>query len=622
MFSHRGMRRAAATEERPQDSGEALRRLMGYLRPFWPRLLVVSLLIVASSLARLAGPYLIGVAVDRFISPEPGVPSTFSLLAGLDRQTGLGATMLILLAVYLLNWGASFGQFYLMVQVGQRLLYNLREQIFARLQFLSLSFFDRHEAGDLMSRLTNDTDAINTVLSGGVVQFASNLLTLVGIAVTMLALSWRLALAALATVPIMIVATVLFSRRARAAFRRTRQTLGDVSAELEESISGVRVVQAFGREETSQAEFDVANVANRDANISAQSITSAFSPTLDVLSSIGLAIVVAYGGYLALNEAGSVGIIVSFLFYVRRFFEPLRGIANLYAQLQGALAAAERIFDLLDTQPEVTDAPDVTQMPPITGRVEFADVHFAYKPDEPVLRGVSLVAEPGQTVALVGPTGAGKTTVANLLARFYDVNTGAVRVDDTDVRQVAQASLRQQMGVVPQDTFLFSGAVMENVRYGRLDASDEEVLAAAQLARADEFIRRLPQGYETELGEKGVRLSHGQRQLIAIARAVLADPRILILDEATSSVDTRTERRIQEALRELLAGRTAFVIAHRLSTVQGADQVLVIEDGQIIERGTHRELLAREGKYRELYVSQFRGVSSNLDGHIHRLGKS
>ena len=562
---------------------------------------------MVSSLSRLAGPYLIGMAIDRYISPAADATHALPLLpAALDPRAGLAMLMLLLLFTYLLNWAATAGQFYMMVLVGQRLLYHLRAQIFDRLQALSLSFFDRNEAGDLMSRLTNDTEVINAVLSGGVVQFASSLLMVVGIGAAMLLINWQLGLATLTTVPLMLVTTAFFSRRARAAFRRTRETLGAVSSELEENISGVRVVQAFGRERASMQEFDAANLANRDANVAAQSITSAFSPTLDVISSVGLAIVVAYGGYLALQQVGSVGTIVTFLFYVRRFFEPLRGVANLYTQLQAALAGAERIYDLLDARPEVVDAPDAIDLPPLVGEVEFDDVHFAYKSGEPVLNGVSLKVRPGQTVALVGSTGAGKTTIVSLLARLYDVTSGAVRVDGHDVRQVTQASLRRQLGVVPQDTFLFSGTVLDNIRYGRLDASDEEVVAAARLARADDFIRRLPQGYQTELGEKGARLSQGQRQLIAIARAALADPRILILDEATSSVDTRTERLIQEALRELLAGRTAFVIAHRLSTVQSADRVLVIEDGQIVEQGTHAELLARGGIYHNLHASQFR----------------
>jgi len=608
MFGHRGMRGAAALEGRAEHTGETLRRLLAYLRPFWLHLLGAALLVIISSLSRLAGPFLIGVAIDRYISPETAaaVRSIPFLPPNLPPRTGLAAIMGVLLFTYLLNWGATAGQFYLIVVVGQQLLFNLRREIFERIQSLSLSFFDRHEAGDLMSRLSNDTDIINSVLSGGLVQFASSLLMLVGIGTTMLAMNWRLALAALTTVPLMLFTTFFFSRRARTAFRRTRETLGEVSAELEENISGVRVVQAFGRERASLAEFETANVANRDANVAAQSITSAFSPTLDVLSSVGLAVVVSYGGYLALNQVGSIGVIITFLFYVQRFFEPLRGVANLWAQLQAALAGAERIFQLLDTEPEIADRPGARELEPIQGHVQFDQVYFSYNEGEPVLEGVSLTAEPGQTVALVGPTGAGKTTIASLLARFYDVTAGAVRVDGTDVREVTRRSLRQQMGVVPQDTFLFSGTVMDNIRYGRLDASDEEVVEAARLARADDFIRRLPQRYQTELGEKGARLSQGQRQLLAIARAILADPHILVLDEATSSVDTRTEQQIQEALEELLADRTAFIIAHRLSTVQKADQVLVIEGGQIIERGTHEELIRQGGKYYHLYVSQFR----------------
>ncbi|HEY72715.1 MAG: ABC transporter [Anaerolineaceae bacterium 4572_32.2] len=614
MFGGRHMHGLTQETSKPLDVGQTLRRLLAYFSPFWRLLALVGVLIVVSTLLQLASPYLIGVAVDQFIAPsEQPRPDwlTWLLADGISRKTGLTTTMLLLLGSYLLNWAATAGQFYLMTVAGQRVLLHMRTQIFERIQTLSLKFFDQHEAGDLMSRLVNDTQVINQVFGGGIVRLASMSLSLTGIVFSMLALNWRLALASFAVLPLMFLTTTVFSRWARVAFRRTRKTIGEVSSELQENIAAVREVQAFAREDANVAQFDKVNAANRDANVQAQSILSAFSPALDVLSTLALAIVVGYGGYLALAydpPLVSVGLIVSFLVYVRRFYEPIRGIANLYTQLQSALAGAERIFELLDTEPEISDAPDAISLPPIEGRIEFDHVTFAYDEGEPVLREVSLSAEPGQTVALVGPTGVGKTTLVSLLSRFYDVapGQGAIRIDGHDVRRVARESLRQQMGVVLQDTFLFSGTVIENIRYGRLDAGDEEVIAAARLANADQFITRLPEGYQTELGERGHNLSQGQRQLIAIARAVLADPRILILDEATSSVDTRTERLIQRALDELLKGRTSFVIAHRLSTIRNADQVIVLEEGRVVERGTHDKLLAAQGLYYELYNSQFR----------------
>jgi ATP-binding cassette subfamily B multidrug efflux pump len=594
---HRGLGREA---ERASDVWGTLTRLGAYLRPFRGHLLGVGMFVLTSTFLNVIAPSLIGRAVNLLDDFFNGVASASAAGSGLTRF------MVLLLGAYLGSWAASVGSFYLMTQIGQSILYQLRAHIFDKIMELSLSFFDQHEAGDLMSRLTNDTGVINQVLSAGLTQLLSNGLTVIGILIAMLTLNWRLALISFAILPLILLATILLSNRARGAFRRTRQTIGGVSAELQENIAGVRVAQAFSREEENLAAFRQINAANRDANIQAEQITAAFSPAFGVLSTIGIAIVVGYGGYLALSDMVTVGVIVAFVQYVRRFFHPIRAIAMIWVNLQSAVAGAERIFELLDTPPDITDAADDIDLPHIVGEIVFEDVCFEYKAGEPVLDNVSFRVKPGQTVALVGPTGAGKTTVVNLIGRFYDVCGGRVMVDGQDVRRVSRASLRRQMGIVLQDTFLFSDTIMENIRYGRLDATDEEVTEAAKLANAHDFISRLPQGYQTKVTEGASNLSQGQRQLIAIARAVLADPRILILDEATSSVDTRTERLIQKALHGLLHGRSSFVIAHRLSTIRDADQVFFIQGGEILERGTHQELLAKRGAYYELYASQFR----------------
>ncbi|OGO36640.1 MAG: ABC transporter [Chloroflexi bacterium RBG_16_57_11] len=473
-----------------------------------------------------------------------------------------------------------------------------------------------------MSRITNDSETIQQAFSFALVNVLSGLLLLFGIAFNMIRLNPPLALVSLAVVPIMVVATLWFSGQARRAFRRTRLEMGSVNAELQESIAAVREVQAFNRADENIENFRAVNAANRDANIRAVAFTSALAPSLEALGYLALAIVAAVGGFALLGDQSlmgttiSLGLVITFLTYVQRFNQPIQQIAVLWTNLQSAVAGGERIFNLLDVEPAILDMPGAREMPSIQGAVEFQNVSAAYKVGVPVLDRVSFTAQPGQTIAIVGPTGAGKTTIINLIPRFYDVTGGTVMIDGLDVRYVTSESLRRQIGIVLQDTFLFSTTVMENIRFGRLDASDEEVIAAAKLAYADAFIDRLADGYQTVLGERGSGLSQGQRQLLAIARAALADPRILILDEATSSVDTRTERQIQKALERLLAGRTSFVIAHRLSTIRNASQVLVLDKGQIIERGTHSELLARKGFYYDLYMSQFRreeqlGLSSD-----------
>jgi ABC-type multidrug transport system fused ATPase/permease subunit len=599
----------AREKESASDTIGTLKRLLRYLKPYTGILLIIAALLVLGSLIEVTGPYLIKIAVDHFISAEEtSRPFWLSWIApeGISQVAGLARMMMLLLGIYLLRWFTMSGQSFLMNVIGQKLLFTMRTEILERIHTLSLRFFDEREAGDLMSRLVNDTQVINQVFSGGVMRLLSFSLTLVGIVVTMFSFKWDFALVSFSILPIMLLATSAFAKRARTAFRKTRETIGNVSSELQENISGVREVQAFSRERENVAEFRQINRANRDANVQAQTLTSAFSPALDVLSTAALAVVLGYGGWSVVRGTVTVGLVVAFMTYVDRFYRPIQMISSLWTQMQSALAGAERIFELLDTEPDIANVPDAMDLPPVHGRVVFEHVDFAYKPGEPVLHDINLTAQPGQTVALVGPTGAGKTSIISLLMRFYDVVGGRIVIDGYDIRHVTQASLRQQMGIVLQDTFLFSGTVMDNIRYGRLDATEGEVIEAAKLARAHDFIERLPDGYETDIGERGSNLSQGQRQLISIARAILADPRILILDEATSSVDTRTELLIQEALDELLHGRTSFVIAHRLSTIRNADQVIVIEQGEIVEQGTHASLMAAQGRYYELYMSQFR----------------
>jgi ATP-binding cassette subfamily B multidrug efflux pump len=583
---------APLTGESARNVHSAVARLFGYLKPYHAQLAAVTVLVIVGTFTGLTGPILVGRAIDDYVIPG-------------DWQ-GLAQTALIMVGVYLVDGAAAIAQGVMMVGIGQRLMADVRGTLFAHIQTLSMAYHDRHKTGDLMSRVSNDTEAINAVLSNGLIQFTTNILLLGGMMVSMFFLNWQLAAGALIILPLMLFITVKVTQRSRAAFRAVQRNLGAMSAYMEENIAGVRVVQAFGQEQKAIAGFRVVNAANRESGIKSEIITAALGPMFTTMSTITIAATALLGGWLSLRGVVTVGVIATFIVYIRNFFRPMRSIAMLYNQLQSALAGAERIFEVLDAAPSVADGADALPLSSIAGEVRFEQVRFAYEEDKPVLIDVSLEASPGQTIALVGPTGAGKTTIIRLLSRLYDVTEGVISIDGHDIRTVQQASIRRQLGIVLQDTFLFSGTVMENIRYGRLDASDEEVIAAAKLANADHFVRLLPEGYQTQVSEQGHNFSQGQRQLLAIARAMLADPRILILDEATSSVDTRTEMHIQEALLRLMEGRTAFVIAHRLSTIRNADQVLVVNDHRIIERGTHEQLLAQKGFYHDLYMSQYR----------------
>lgn len=590
-MSVRGMPVAVDTEERARDRGTTARRLVGELASYRREIAVMLLFTLAGAAAQAAGPWLIGRAIDG------------AILRG-DRAA-LTRTMLALLAVSVVAMAASRGQVLLLGTVGQRVLAAMRARLFDQFQRLPFGFYDRRPVGDLISRVANDVETLSQLLGQGLVQLLGSLFALVGILVAMLALNVPLALVSFLIIPAMLLTTRTFANRARAAFRRTRETVGDVTADLQEEIGGIREAQAFNRTEANIARFRRRNAANRDANVQAVAITSAFSPTIDVLATLATALVIGFGGWLVFREALTVGVLAAFLIYIQQFFRPIQLAAQVYTQLQSALAGGERIYAILDADPEPADAPGTPSLGRVAGEIAFAHVTFAYEPGRPALRDVSFTIAPGQTVALVGQTGTGKTTIANLIPRFYDVDSGAVRLDGHDVRAVTRASVRAQIAMVLQEPFLFSGTVAENIRYGKLDATDDAVKAAARAVNAHDFIAALPQGYATPLGEGGGTLSQGQRQLLSFARAVLADPRILILDEATSTVDTRTEQIIQRALGALLAGRTSVVIAHRLSTIQDADLILVIADGRVAEHGTHAELLALGGVYANLVRRQF-----------------
>ncbi len=581
------------TIEKAKNPKHALERLLPYLRPFRVSLIGVMVCVVAYTLLGLVGPYMMGLAIDRFID-------------GKDPQGLLVLALLMLLAYFLFNVFNAIAN-WVMARVSQRALKDLRHDLFEHLQELSIRFFDTNTAGELMSRLTNDIDAINQAVSQNVTSLVASVLSLVGLVIAMFLLNHWLALATLLIVPIMAFTTNFIATYTRKGFRELQKQLGEMNSVMEEAISGQKVVKAFRRNQSATDAFRERNQRVYKAAISANVYAMMLMPLSNVLGNFFVIVLASLGGYLALQGLVSVGMIATFVNYGKNFITPLQQLANLFNAIQAALAGAERVFEIIDIEPEVQDAPDALPLEEIRGHVRFDNVKFGYERGIPIIKNMTLEARAGQTIALVGPTGAGKTTIINLLTRFYEIQDGQITIDGKDLRDIKKGDLRQKLGLVLQDTFLFADTVMENIRYGRLDATDEEVSAAAKVADADHFIRQLPDGYQTVLSERASNLSQGQKQLLAIARAILADPAILILDEATSSVDTRTEARIQESLLRLMKGRTSFVIAHRLSTIRDADNVVVINKGEIVEQGTHQELLERRGFYHHLYLSQFKG---------------
>ncbi len=561
-------------------------RLVPYILQFkrWSAIAIIGML--AATAASIAIPALIGITIDNAI--ETSNASLLTIFVG------------VFFAVIVVNAIGSWLQARYMAKVAHGMLVRIRTQLFAHLQEQPLGFYDKQQVGRLMSRVISDVEQIQQVMTGGVIGTISDALTLVGIVVIMLFMEWSLAVVALSVVPVLILISIFWQRRARVAFLSVRRAISVVNGSLQENVSGVRVVQSMQREDENMRRFDRVNRDHLDANLHTSRLTAGMFPAVEILVGVSMGLVVIYGGWRALQGELEAGVLIAFILYVQRFFDPIRNLTMQYTELQRAMASGQRIFELLDTKPEVADREGAIPLPTIVGSVRIDNVSFAYDDEVPVLRNVSLDVQPGETIALVGATGAGKTTLVSLIARFYDVKEGRVLIDGHDVRDVQRDSVAQQMGTVPQEPFLFSDTIEANIRFGRPDATSEQVQDAARAAGLHELIMMMKDGYQSELQERGANLSVGYRQLVSFARAILADPRILILDEATANIDTRTEARIQDALRRLLPGRTSFVIAHRLSTIREASRIVVMEDGKIAEIGTHHELLARQGIYAHL----------------------
>lgn len=570
--------------------GFPLLRLFTFAAPYKARLLGLGLVTVLVTAASLSEPLIIGYSIDE------------GLVAG--SLSVIYAMVAVYVGVNVLTWGLSYVQSFGMGWVGQHMILDLRNALFGHLQSLSLQFYSEQKAGWIISRLTNDIENFNNLLNDGVQNLVKNGLTLIGVFIAIFFVDWRLALATLSILPVMVLGTALFRIESWKAYRAAREAVAEVAAHLQENVSGMRVVQAFTRERKSSGRFDERNRAYRHANARATLLSAVYFPGVELLGSVGLAIVLLYGGYRVVTGEMTVGDLVAFVGLLNMFFQPIQQLSQLYSDLQSTLASLEKVFAVLDTEPDRADSTNAKDLEDLRGDVAFERVSFAYGEDV-VLKDMSFRIKPGETLAIVGETGAGKSTVVKLLSRFYDPAFGGIYIDGQDLRNVRGSSLRRHMGVVLQDTFLFTGTIKDNIRYGRPDATEEEIVAAAKTVGADDFIRRFPEGYETQVRERGGRLSVGERQLVAFARALLADPKLLILDEATSSVDLVTEARIEAALDKLLEGRTSIVIAHRLSTVRRADRILVMGEGRVIEEGTHDELLSRPSAYRRLYRSQF-----------------
>ena len=574
-----------------KDRRKTLKRVWSYLRAEKIGFFAVVASILLSTIFTVTAPAVLGIAIDEYIVnfDLEGLPNILALLA----------------AVYI---GAAFFmwlQSFIMAGVAQKVVRNLRNEVFAKLQELPLKYFDTHTKGELMSRVTNDIENISVALSEYTTQLISSVLTVTGVLIAMFALNVPLAIASVITVPLVIFLAGKIAQKSYKAFSEQQEGLGSMNGFVEEYVSGQKVVKLYGQEELALGKFDDINVKLRDASMKANIYGGVMGPLMTSVNNLNLAIVVGVGGVMTLNGMATVGLITSFINYSRQFARPINQVAQVYGNIQGAIAGAERVFNILDEKTEFEDESEEKTIGKLEGTVDFEGVDFAYDEERLILKDINIHAKPGETIALVGPTGSGKTTVINVLSRFYEVKEGAVKVDGKDIRDINKKDLREKLGVVLQDAFLFSGTVKDNIKYGKLEATDEEIKQAAKVANAHSFIKRLPQGYDTPVVEEGKNLSQGQRQLITIARAVLSDPDILVLDEATSSVDTRTEQVIQEGMNNLMEGRTSFVIAHRLKTIKNADKIVVLKDGEIIELGSHNELLDKGGFYSDLYTTQF-----------------